>query len=506
MKIENLTKRFPGVLANSEINLDIYEGEILSIVGENGAGKSTFCKMLTGVYHPDDGTIWMHGQDYSPKSPVESMKMGVGMVYQERNLVENLTVAENICLGHEPIKGCIITKKEILRRSEEIRQQLKISVDLHAMISDLGAGMQQLVEIMRTIYNHPKVLILDEPTASLGEGEVEPFLEFVTQIKSKLNLAIIFISHKLDEVYHISDKIAVFTDGRCVLHDSAEKITKEQCVRAMLRNHTMDELVVPDFGATMPPEILRVDCCQYEGKQQNVQFSVHQGEIVGFYGLVGSGRTECVETLYGLRRFDKCSFQLGNKKLGAKRLTTLEMIHNGLVLTPERRADGIYKQYSLTENIAMMFYERLLANRFGVIKEKETKRFSNEVLTNNGVRYRDQEQAISTLSGGNIQKVIIGRSLRVPGVKVLILDEPTAGMDIGAKHDVYNKTLYTAANEKLGVVFISSELDELLSICHRIYVFAEGSIVSEFRRKQFDKEKILTAALQNAQRKEARIS
>lgn len=503
LSIKNLTKRFPGVIANKDISLDIYNGEIVSIVGENGAGKSTFCKMLTGVYRPDEGSIFLNGKECVIHSPIESMQMGIGMVYQERNLVENLTVAENVCLGHEPVKGYLIDNERILAMAEEIRERLRISLDLSEIVSNLGAGAQQLVEIMRALYNNPKILILDEPTASLGEGEVEPFLEFVKQIKKELDLAVIFISHKLDEVYMISDKIAVFTDGQCVLHDTAVAITKDQCIRAMLRNHTMDELKVQEFDKNKAAKVLVVEEIQYGGKKQDISFTVHQGEIVGFYGLVGSGRTECAEVLYGLRRFDKCRFRLGDTLLNNKKLSTLDMIHEGLVLTPERRADGMFKQYSLVENIAMMFYEGRLANKFGIVKKTQAGQLAKEVLSDNNVKFKDAGQTISTLSGGNIQKIIIGRSLRIQNVRVLILDEPTVGMDIGAKHEVYEKTLSIAEKEKLGVIFISSELDELISICHRIYVFAEGNIVDEYERSAFDKEKILSAALHGSKRREA---
>lgn len=494
LKLEKLTKVFPGVIANDSIDLEVNAGEILSILGENGAGKSTFCKMLTGVYNPDGGSIYLDGREIKISSPIESTKLGIGMVYQERNLVGNLSVAENICLGHEPLKGVFLNDKEIYEKAEEVREKLKIDLPLDVRVSELGAGEQQLVEIMRAFYNNPKVLILDEPTASLGMSEVNPFLDFLMHIKKELNLAIIFISHKLDEVFKISDRIAVFTDGKCTLFDKMENLTQEQCVRAMLRNHSIGELDIAEKDLDHLPVVLDVKRIEYGGKKQKVRFQIHEGEILGAYGLVGSGRTECAEVLYGLRDFDECEFALGDIAYHNKKHTPLDMLHHGMILTPEIRGNGIFKKYSLVENVAMLHYEKMLCNKFGVVDEKKTRSFATTVVEKNGVKYKSVDQEISTLSGGNIQKIVIGRSLEIEGIKLLIVDEPTTGMDIGAKHEVYEKIMEAAA-KGIAVLFISSELDELLTVCDRLVVFRGGSIGGQFDRKEMDKSKILTLAL-----------
>lgn len=499
LKIANLTKRFPGTLANDAISLEINAGEILSIVGENGAGKSTFCKMLTGVYHPDEGQIFLNGKEVKIDSPIQSMKLGITMVYQERNLVRGMTVAENVCLGHEPTKTGLIDNKEMEHEAEEIRDKLGLSVPVDAVVSTLGAGEQQLVEIMRAFYVNPSVIILDEPTASLSEKEAGAFLEFVTRIKKKLNLAVIFISHKMDEVFNISDKIAVFTDGRCVLCEEAEKLTIDQCISAMLRNHSISELDIKEHVQT-GDRVLDVKSIHYDGKKQNVQFHVDRGEIVGFYGLVGAGRTECMEAIYGIRRYDSMDVDLSGEKLPMKQ-TPMQMIERGMIMTPERRGNGIFKTFSLTKNIDTLFLRKKLVNSVGLIKFSKAREFAKEVLDENGVKYKSQEQMITELSGGNIQKVIIGRSLKVENVKLLVLDEPTAGMDVGAKYEVYQKTLDAANKQNLGVVFISSELDELLAICNRIYVFADGDVFDEVSRDEFDKERILGGAMRRVHEK-----
>lgn len=493
LKVENLTKRFPGTIANDSISLEVHAGEILSIVGENGAGKSTFCKMLTGVYHPDGGTISINGERVRIDSPIQSTQMGIAMVYQERNLVRGLSVADNVCLGHEPVRHGLLDRAEMNRQASEVAKRLGLSMPMDAIVSTLGAGEQQLVEIMRAFYDTPSLLILDEPTASLSESEVEPFLNFVQQIKTSMNLAVIFISHKMDEVFRISDRIAVFTDGRCVLCEPASALTTEQCISAMLRDHKIQALSVQEHTPN-GEKLLDVRKCQFDGKKQNISFHVERGEIVGFYGLVGAGRTECMEALFGFRPCEELDAELDGEPIPRKH-TPLQMLEKGVVLTPERRANGIFKTYSLIKNIDMLFLRKRLCNKLGLVMGKKSAQFAKQVLDENNVKYKDPEQAITTLSGGNIQKVIIGRSLQIDNVKLMILDEPTVGMDIGAKYEVYQKILDMAYQRDMGVIFISSELDELVSVCNRLYVFSDGDVFTEMDRKSFDKQKILSAAM-----------
>lgn len=319
-------------------------------------------------------------------------------------------------------------------------------------------------------------------------------------IKKELDLAIIFISHKLDEVFKISDKIAVFTDGKCVLFDEMENLTQDQCVKAMLRNHSIGEIDIADKDLSEMPVVLDVKSIEYGGKKQKIRFKVHGGEILGAYGLVGSGRTECAEVLYGLRDFDCCDFVLGSVEYKNRKHTPLDMLHNGMILTPEIRGNGIFKKYSLIENVAMLHYERTLCNKYGVVNEKKAREFAINVIEKNGVKYKSADQEICTLSGGNIQKIVIGRSLEIQGIKLLIVDEPTTGMDIGAKYEVYEKIL-EAASSGIAVFFISSELDELLTVCDRLVVFREGSIGGQFDRKEMDKSRILTIALSDVEEK-----
>lgn len=493
-KTEHLTKRFTGMIANDDINLEIAEGEILAIIGENGAGKSTFCKMLTGLYIPDGGCMYMNGEKVDFKSPSDSMKAGISMVYQERNLVGLLTGAQNICLNREPKKNGLIDEKETMRIAKEVRDRLGLTVPLDIPVEKLGVGEQQLIEIMRAFVTNPKLLILDEPTASLGEGEIEPFLNFVKEIRTTMNIAIIFISHKIDELYEIADRIAVFTDGKNVLTERKEDLPQEKCIAAMLRNNTVGKVDVKsrDFDSLQP--LLKVKSGEYDGKVHNLDFEVREGEAVGFYGLVGAGRTECAEYLYGLRHAVQREFEFCGETI--KKGSPMEMIEKGIVLIPEKRSNGVFRSLSIVDNICNLFLNTDIASKFlGVVNKKKSRDFTLKILTDNNVKYTNMNQAISGLSGGNMQKVIIGRSVAVDGLKLLILDEPTTGMDVGAKHQIYLKIRDLVEQKNIGVMFISSELDELLATCDRIYVFAGGNCVDGFERQHFDKRQILETAI-----------
>jgi ABC-type sugar transport system ATPase subunit len=497
LRFEGATKRFGSFVAVDQVNFEIHNKEIVSIIGENGAGKSTFCKMLTGVYSIDDGDMYLEGRKVSFRSTTESMRAGIGMVYQERNLIGLLTGAQNICLGNEPKKMSLISEKEAYRRASRIRDELHLNTPLDIPVEKLGAGEQQLIEIMRAFYNRPKVLILDEPTASLGEGEIEPFLNFIKEVRKNMDIAIIFISHKIEEIFALSDRIVVLTDGKNTLTDAVENLTQDRVIKAMLRTgKSYGKVEVPQKDFDSLPVVLKVDNAEYDGKKHSLNFEVRRGEVVGFYGLVGSGRTECVETLYGLRKGTK-SYHFNGETIS--KCSTEEMIEKGMIVTPEKRSNGIFKTLSLIDNISNLFLKKKLAGRLlGKVDRRASSEFSNQILKENDVKYYNPNQPIDSLSGGNIQKIIIGRSIAIDSIKLLILDEPTNGIDIGAKFEIYKRVRQltdTEEEKRIGVLFISSELDELLNVCDRIYVFADGNIIQEFRRDSFDKSSILSVAV-----------
>lgn len=490
LEVKDLTKRFPGTIAVNKVCMDVYANEVHAIIGENGAGKSTICKMLTGLYTPDEGTITFMGKKVAFRSTSEAMHMGINMVYQERNLISHLTGAQNIMLGSEPKKGILLDEKKIRQMAKEISKRIGIDVPLDTPVSSLTAGVQQSIEILRAFTTNPKLLILDEPTASLGESEIVPFLNFIKAVKHTANISIIFISHKLDEVFMVADRISVFTEGVKVMTVKTQETTRSECIKAMLKNGNSEPVVIK-HTIKVPRTVLRVGKATYDGKEHKLDFHVDEGEVVGFYGLVGAGRTECVQALYGLRRITNADVEFNGEKI--EKFSNYDMVRRGMSMTPEIRKAGMFRDYSLMDNIAIMFMKQF-RNRLHLIDNRKKNEFALRVLENNRVKYASPEQKISSLSGGNIQKIIIGRSIASDRTKLLILDEPTNGLDLGAKYDVYVKARSLAEDSHKAVLFISSEIDEILSVCNRCYVFAFGNIVQEFAREEFDKQRILEAA------------
>ncbi len=494
LSIKEFTKRFTGITAVDHVSFDIGRNEIHALIGENGAGKSTLCKMLTGAYPIDEGHIEIDGQRVSFKDPADSIAAGINMVYQERNLIGYMTAAQNICLGSENLKGVALDQKAMLDRAEKVRAQLGVDVPLNVPVEKMGAGAQQLVEIMRATSTQPKLLILDEPTASLGEGEIEPFLKFVRRLTRDINISVIYITHKLEEIFAIADKVTVMADGKKTMTANMKDLTPDECVRAMIRSDKIKEVTIPpmDYEACGKRPLLQVTELTYDGKTHHVPFHVNKGEVVGFYGLVGAGRTETMEVLSGIRMCEKKEFVFDGETITHG--DSFKMIQRGMILTPELRINGIFPSLDLVENICTLFVNKF-ATKFGMIKNKESRDFTDEVLKKNATKYHSRNQLISELSGGNMQKIIIGRSVEVENLKLLTVDEPTAGLDLGAKSEIYLKIRHLADDLDKSVVFISSELEELIKVCNRIYVFYNGDVVKELKREGFDRETILSYAL-----------
>lgn len=493
LEVKHVSKVFPGTKALDDVNLEIRKQEIHSILGENGAGKSTLCKILTGVYHPTEGEVSVFGKKVEFKTTAESIAAGIGMIYQERNLIGHLTGAQNIALGHEPMKNGLLDEKKIRETADKISAMVGIDVPLDVPVNTLGAGAQQLIEIMRAFYNDPKFLILDEPTASLGESEVEPFLKFVRRLVDDTGISVIFISHKIDEVYSITDRITVMTDGKKILTEEASKLPQDECIRAMLRQKDKSVIDVKESGCYNEEPVLSVDELEYDGKKHRLGIKVYKGEAVGFYGLVGSGRTEFAEAVFGSRKLEGGSYKFMGETI-SKPLPE-KMIEKGLIMTPEKRADAIFGDMSITENIGALYWKKFASRGIGKIRRGEVVKFADKLLKKYNTKYSSQDQLITGLSGGNIQKIILGRAMELDGVRMLIFDEPTQGIDIGAKFEIYQKIRMFVENKENAAIFVSSELDELITVCDRIYIFAEGSVSGEFRKGEFDKSKLLESAI-----------
>ena len=495
-EVKNLTMKFPGTTALDHVSLQLMEKEIHAIVGENGAGKSTLCKIMTGNYQATEGEMFLKGQKVNFRSPADSLAVGVCMLYQERNMIPTFTGIQNICLGGEPRKGFFLDEAAARKKAYELQERLGVNLPLDCPIGELGAGTQQMIEILRAFYHNPIFMILDEPTASLGEGEVEPFLEFVKHARDDLGLPVIYITHKLEEVFKIADHVTVLTDGKISLSRRIEDTQMREVVSAMLRQHEIAPIEINQTDVSSDEPILSVGNCTYDGYEHKLGFDLRSGEVVGFYGLVGSGRTECSEMLFGIKPAEKVDIRYRGEHLKAGSINPAAMIEKGLVMTPETRSHGVFYQQTIENNINVLFLnKKYLIKPFGLVKTSPLRKLAEIIVEKHNVKLSSLSQNIGELSGGNMQKVIIGRSIETENNSVMIFDEPTNGIDIGAKYEIYRKVRHLAEDEKKAILFISSEIEELFVVCDRIYVFASGDIVGEFPRDKFDKMTILQLAL-----------
>lgn len=493
LMLRGITKTFGGVVALSDTDFDVRKGEVHAICGENGAGKSTLCNIVTGIYQPTEGEMYWNGKQVRIFHPSEALTMGIAMVYQERNLIPSLTGAQNICLGRESVRLGIIDEHRSTEMANILRERVGAKVPLDIPVSELGASQRQMIEILRALSHEPELLILDEPTASLDREDIQCLFDVINRIK-KEGKAVVFISHKLDEVFSISDRISVFRDGKKISTNDASKIDKHMCIKQMINREMTDQY--PSVRACRRDVLLEAEGVSDGFEIKGVTMNIHRGEVVGGYGLVGAGRTEFAEILCGLRPMKDGKIRFQGESLEENESPS-QRIDKGIFLIPEdRRRKGLFSSFSIRENASIVLLKDLIGI-LDIVKRSEEKRRVNDILNSKKLRvvYNHMEQGIEELSGGNKQKVIIGRWLSMKGLNLLIMDEPTQGIDVGAKREIYNLMRELVEKEGIGILCISSELPELIGICDRIYVFRDGTISAEFERGEFDQEEILACAL-----------
>ena len=496
LETRGLTKRFPGVVANEDVNLTIMAGEIRAIMGENGAGKSTLCNMITGILPPTEGKILFEGKEVLFHHPKEALAVGIRMVYQERNLVEYLTGAQSICLGLEDRKGkFFVDEKKMMKRAVDICREIGADVPLDVPVEHLSVAQQQLIEIIRAVAHDPKLLILDEPTASLGGTEAELLFRVMRNLKQR-GVAIVIITHKMDEVFEISDTITIMRNGRVV--DTVENgtIDRMDAVRMMLGKDVSSQF--PEVISTAKEEkVLEIqDLTDVSQKISHINMNVHKGEVVGLYGLLGSGRTEVLESIYGLRGIKEGTVILEGDTIPNQK-SPGEMIKKGVFLIPEdRRHLSIFRDFfTIRENVSIGYLDQI-SNAFGMIRKKEERKLFADITSKEELRvkYTRDNQDIEELSGGNQQKLVLGRWIYRENMKLLLMDEPTHGIDVGVKYDIYVLIRKLAA-EGRGILVVSSELPELTGICDRLYILKDGVLRGDLKREEFVNEKILEMVL-----------
>ena len=484
LETTHLVKSFPGVIAVNDVDFRVKPGEVHALLGENGAGKSTFCKVLSGVYRPTSGQILLNGQPVKFHSPHDALVAGLSMVYQERNLIPFLTGAQNICLGMEGTRlSALINKKDVERAALEIRDRVGAHVDLNIQVKYLSPSDQQVVEILRALLHAPQFLLLDEPTASLTQDSVRMLYGIVRNIVSQ-GVGVIFISHKLEEVFKIADRITIFRDGEKIITKNVSELDRTSCIKYMT-NQDIEQLYPEVRSLHSDQPLLEVREVADGGKLHDISFNVSAGEVVGFYGLVGAGRTELANTLFGISPRTEGTVRLEGQELSIR--SPNEAIQHGIFLIPEDRArHGLFDIFGLKGNLSLTVIARFLGFG-GLINHRLEAKIAREIADSEDLSlvYTDINQDIDSLSGGNKQKILIARWLaRKEDARVIILDEPTQGIDVGVKHEIYKLLRDLAEEYGLGVIFISSELLEVIGISDRIYVFKEGTIVKEFLREE----------------------
>jgi ABC-type sugar transport system ATPase subunit len=486
LSASGISKRYPGVQALAGVSLDLDGGEIHALVGENGAGKSTLIRILAGGDRPDAGTVRVDGEVVSLVSPGQARRIGIAVIFQELSLVPWRSVAENVYLGREPGRGGFMNRREMESAARAILDELDVGVDVRAAVASLSAGERQLVEIARALSAHARVLIMDEPTSSLPASDAARLLRLVEKLRDA-GAAVLFVSHRLEEVQAIAARVTVLRGGRVVATLSAAKASTDRLIHYMV-GRSVDELFPTVDARPAGPVLLEVSDLSSPGRFDDVSFSVRAGEVVGFAGLIGAGRTEVMRAVAGIDHFSEGAVSFEGKAMRFRR--PADAVKRGIVYVPEdRKSLGLVLGLTGRENLVLPTLKRY--ERFGVIRFRTIAEAAARIASDLAVRGRIDRPA-RTLSGGNQQKLVLGKWL-LAGARLLILDEPTRGIDIGAKAEIY-RLVKQLCSEGMGVILVSSELPELTRLSDRIVVMSGGRVQSVLARGEFDEQRILRAA------------
>lgn len=488
LEMNNINKSFPGVKALDNANLNLKKGSVHALMGENGAGKSTLMKVLFGIYSKDSGEVYIEGEEASFSNPKDAMEHGVSMVHQELNQVMKRDVAENLLLGRIPTKYGLVDHKAMYDYCREVFDDLGLDIDPRAMTQDLSVAERQLVEIAKAVSFNAKILVLDEPTSSLTEQEVEILFKIINDLRNR-GVGIIYISHKMDEILRISDEVTIMRDGQWIATEDCKDLTIDKII-ALMVGRTVENVYPPKDN--VPGEVL-LDVQNLVGKYgptvKDATFTVRKGEIFGIAGLVGARRTELVETIFGYRTKESGKIILNGKEVN--NTSPEKAIENGFALvTEERRKTGIFPMESITFNTVIANLKSYLNGPF--LKVGKMKIDTLESINWMKTKTPSEKTQIRSLSGGNQQKVILGRWL-LTQPDVLLLDEPTRGIDVGAKYEIYQLIIDLAKQGK-SIIVISSEMPELFGICDRIMVMSDGHVSGIEDVKNLDQEKVMALA------------
>ncbi|HEY8348090.1 MAG TPA: sugar ABC transporter ATP-binding protein [Symbiobacteriaceae bacterium] len=488
VEMRGISKRFPGVQALSGVDFTLEAGEIHALLGENGAGKSTLMKVLGGIYSPDEGTIRINGEPVVIPTPARATELGIAFIHQELNLARHLTVAENICLGRPPRKRPLglVDWKAMRETARRALDRLGAYVDPDAPVGSLSVGNQQLVEIARALSLDARVLIMDEPTAALTEAEAAKLAEVARNLAAD-GVGIIYITHRLEEIFRLCSRVTVLRDGTLVGSYPVSEVTPELLIARMVGRQLTERF--PKQKVPIGEPILEVEGLTLPGKFTDVSFVLRRGEILGVAGLMGAGRSEVMRAVAGVERPASGRIRLGSREIPLGSVQAA--VAHGIVMVPEdRRGQGLLTGRSVRENLSIAVLESLVHK--GLIRGKAERALADRLIADLAIRTPGREQSVSYLSGGNQQKVVLGRWLATEP-QVLILDEPTRGIDVGAKAEIY-RLMGRLVQQGKGIILVSSDLPEVLGLADRVLVMHQGRVTAELSREQATQEQVMRAA------------
>lgn len=486
LEMKDIIKEYPGVKALDHMNLTVREGEVHALMGENGAGKSTLIKVISGAIRPNGGSIIYEGKPYEYMTPSLSKKLGIGVVYQEFNLVPELSVAENIFLGNKLTSGSVINRKLMNQKAKELMDSFGIDIDVTVPVRTLTVAYQQLVEITKTISNNVKVLIMDEPSAPLTNREITALFEIIRKLKER-GTAIIYISHRMEEIFEIADRVTIMRDGEYVDTRLVSETTNSELIRLMV-GRNLDEQY-PAVDKQIGETVLEVKHLCTQALLKDVGFSVRKGEVLGLAGLVGAGRTETARAIFGADPVTSGEVWIDGKQVHIK--CPKDAIKNGIALIPEdRKRHGVLLDMSIRDNISFIAVKDI--STASVINSGKDRRMSEKYIDRLQIKCPTMEQLTKNLSGGNQQKVVLAKSLAANS-RIIIFDEPTRGIDVGAKKEIYD-LINQLASQGMAIIMISSEMPELLGMSDRIIVMHEGEVTGELSKEEATQVRILELA------------
>ena len=488
LQVEGLDKSYFGVHALDHVDFDLNELEVHALLGENGAGKSTFMKILDGSVLKDEGRIFIRGQEVNITSPHHAQQLGIGMVYQELSLIPDLTVAENIFLGRWPKRKLFGTVDwhQLFARAKDVLDKLGVNIDVKERVSNLGMGERQLTEIARVLSMDVQILLLDEPSSALSDEERERLFNMINMLKER-GVSVIYVSHRLSEVPQICDRVTVLRDGKKIGTLPVDQATEDTLIRMMVGREIGEKF--PKGEIQEGKEILRIEDLTINGRLHHLELTLHEGEVLGIFGLMGAGRTEFARALFGLDRVNSGEIFIDGEKVHID--SPRDAIKAGLGYLTESRQDGLLMSMAIPQNITLPSLRRFC--QFGFIKHAEERETAKDYIENLGVHTPKLDQKVEFLSGGNQQKIALARWLCSQS-KILILDEPTRGIDVGAKIEVY-RLINELSKGGAGIILLSSELPEVLGMADRILVISDGSFVAEYKRGEASQEDLLRSAV-----------